>query len=614
MNGRCGEEKLDSVYLKQVESQNTAIMASLEVLLDAATSPKTQEPDQAAIDAFCQAVLQETNGPQDASLMLLDKVLSPREVVGLKALAVMDACVETCGRPFHQVVGKFKFLNELIKIVSPKYFETAPKATNDRILAMLVKWAAQLPQERKIKEVVTMLRKQLTFPEEAEAYGRTPPLSGGSAAADSAEFEPLSERASPLEEQDKEKAKLLERLLKSSDPNDLIRANKLIKKLVKMDAKRTQRVVKMQNDIELAQNNCKLLTEMLTSFDGKTRLQDDEVIQELYESCTAIRPKLMKLASEVDEKDQTLGDILSTNDDIGRVLDLYATTLKMQAQNPPPAAQSSQSQGDSLLDLEFSQPAQQQAAAPTDFFDAFGSTAPSSQPAQSEAFAAFGEPTPASVPQSSLSPAASSDLDSLMLLSDPTPTPAPAPSAQMPATGSVDLLGDLLGGSSLSSTSTAPITPSNEPSLLDFSSPAPTTAPAPAGPADLSTMFVELATIKPATHLPITAYEKDNMKVILRFASTSPHPDVLVTVASFINTSSVVVNDLSFQAAVPKALQIKLQPASSTTVVPNGAPVTQIFLIANPTKIPIRLRFKLGYTKNGATVDEMGQCDGFPSM
>lgn len=33
---------------------------------------------------------------------------------------VLEACMKNCGRRFHNEVGKFRFLNELIKVVSPK--------------------------------------------------------------------------------------------------------------------------------------------------------------------------------------------------------------------------------------------------------------------------------------------------------------------------------------------------------------------------------------------------------------------------------------------------------------------------------------------------------------
>ncbi len=33
---------------------------------------------------------------------------------------LLEACVKNCGQKFHQELGKFKFLNELIRMISPK--------------------------------------------------------------------------------------------------------------------------------------------------------------------------------------------------------------------------------------------------------------------------------------------------------------------------------------------------------------------------------------------------------------------------------------------------------------------------------------------------------------
>lgn len=33
---------------------------------------------------------------------------------------VLESCVKNCGQRFHQEIGKYRFLNELIKLLSPK--------------------------------------------------------------------------------------------------------------------------------------------------------------------------------------------------------------------------------------------------------------------------------------------------------------------------------------------------------------------------------------------------------------------------------------------------------------------------------------------------------------
>ena len=41
-------------------------------------------------------------------------------VTPVSMLQTLEACVKNCGRRFQQEVGKFRFLNELIKVISPK--------------------------------------------------------------------------------------------------------------------------------------------------------------------------------------------------------------------------------------------------------------------------------------------------------------------------------------------------------------------------------------------------------------------------------------------------------------------------------------------------------------
>ena len=77
------------------------------------------------------------------------------------------------------VIGKFKFLNECIKMVSLKvsrhalqkitlqlsdlslqYHENRPAPVVEKVLFLVQHWARNLPDEPKIKEVYNMLKKQ----------------------------------------------------------------------------------------------------------------------------------------------------------------------------------------------------------------------------------------------------------------------------------------------------------------------------------------------------------------------------------------------------------------------------------------------------------------------
>lgn len=46
--------------------------------------------------------------------------LAKMGATSLLPFQVLETCMKSCGKRFHDEVGKFRFLNELIKVVSPK--------------------------------------------------------------------------------------------------------------------------------------------------------------------------------------------------------------------------------------------------------------------------------------------------------------------------------------------------------------------------------------------------------------------------------------------------------------------------------------------------------------
>ncbi|MBN3273273.1 GGA1 protein, partial [Polyodon spathula] len=73
--------------------------------------------------------------------------------------------MKNCGKRFHSEVGKFRFLNELVKVVSPKYLGTrAPEKVKSKILEVMYSWTVGLPDETKIADAYQMLKKQGRVP------------------------------------------------------------------------------------------------------------------------------------------------------------------------------------------------------------------------------------------------------------------------------------------------------------------------------------------------------------------------------------------------------------------------------------------------------------------
>ncbi|NXO35524.1 GGA3 protein, partial [Locustella ochotensis] len=290
---------------------------------DKATNPSNRQEDWEYIIGFCDQINKELEGPQIAVRLLAHKIQSPQEWEAVQALTVLEACMKNCGRRFHNEVGKFRFLNELIKVVSPKYLgDRVSEKVKSKVIELLYSWTMALPEESKIKDAYYMLKRQgivmfdPVIPADRTLIPSPPPRP-----------------KNPVFD-DEEKSKLLAKLLKSKNPDDLQEANKLIKSMVKEDEARIQKVTKRMHTLEEVNNNVKLLNEMLVHYSKEDSSEADrELMKELYERCETKRRTLFKLASETEDNDSSLGDILQASDNLSRVINSYKKIIEGQVIN-----------------------------------------------------------------------------------------------------------------------------------------------------------------------------------------------------------------------------------------------------------------------------------------
>ncbi|XP_047468352.1 ADP-ribosylation factor-binding protein GGA2-like [Penaeus chinensis] len=299
---------------------------SLETLIQKSTNPLNCEDDPNSIQAVCQAVSSEAGGVQTAVRLIAHKIQSPQERESLQALAVLQACVNNCGPSFHAEIGKFRFLNEMIKLVSPKYLGNHTHASvKAKVVELLFTWTIDLKSEPKILEAYNMLKKQGVVKED-------PPYMGAPTAP-----EPRPRTNAVFE--DEEKSRLLHRLLQSKNPEDLHKANALIKSMVKEDERRMERTSRRVVEVETALNNVRVLDEMLSRHQESPATQADlDLMQELHSSCSTLRSNIYRLVSEMDDKEEGIGDLLKANDELSRVMGRYKLVVegtKMETAAPP---------------------------------------------------------------------------------------------------------------------------------------------------------------------------------------------------------------------------------------------------------------------------------------
>jgi len=109
------------------------------------------------------------------------------------------------------------------------------------------------------------------------------------------------------------------------------------------------------------------------------------------------------------------------------------------------------------------------------------------------------------------------------------------------------------------------------------------------------------------------AYNKNGFKINLSPFKDQNNPNILNINVTFHNVGvGSDVQNLLFQAAVPKTQRLQMQPPSSTTIAPN-ANVTQTIRVANPQRANVRLKLRIVYdTSAGGKVDDIAEFSGFP--
>ncbi|XP_031124581.1 AP-1 complex subunit gamma-2-like [Ipomoea triloba] len=262
-----------------------------------------------------------------------------------------------------------------------------------------------------------------------------------------------------------------------------------------------------------------------------------------------------------------------------------------------------------------------------------------------------------SLPNGVAKPAAAPLVDLLDLGSDDTPAPSSSggdflqdllgvdlsPAASQPGTNQVqksgtDLLLDLLSigtpPAQSSSTSTVEVLPSSQDNkssldLLDSLS-SPTVPPAQVssrtssvGSSPMMDLLDGISTSPstPATedngpaYPSVVAFESNSIKLTFNFSKQPGNPQTTVIEANFTNKLQDVITDFVFQAAVPKFLQLHLDPASGNTLPASGnESITQKLRVTNSQhgKKSLVMRTRIGYKVNNKDVLEEGQISNFP--
>jgi len=142
------------------------------------------------------------------------------------------------------------------------------------------------------------------------------------------------------------------------------------------------------------------------------------------------------------------------------------------------------------------------------------------------------------------------------------------------------------------------------------------------GPASNADPFANLAPLsKPtaASENPafpsLVAMQTSGLKITFEFTKQANSPQTTIIKATHTNLSSSPYSDYLFQAAVPKFMQLQLEPASSNILPANGGGViTQVVKATNNMhgQKAMVMKLRVSFKANGQNNLEQAQVNNFP--
>lgn len=623
----------------------------MESLLDKATNPRNTYEDWEFIMQVCDSVNSEAEGPQKLLKKIVPKMQSTDEKVALLSLTVIEACVKNCGQRFHQEMGKFKFLNEIIRMLSPKYLASqTPPEVKVKLQFLLYNWKTGLPNEPKIADCYEMLYKCGLVPADPNAPDAIP-----------------DEQLKPKVhlKMDRHKEDLLTRLLQSKNPDDLRAANRLIREAVRKDEKRMERLQKRLTELDEVHANVKVLSDMLDHYSQDSTDSDKQLMLELYRKCDEMKPNLFRMANQITNTEEGMAEVLKTNDALLRVLDKYVSVL---GEVPPDTTSSNVSSTTTTTTSNTTPTAVGTTSTPgtdeskggggmddlliqlddLDLTSSYDQNVPSSQ-SLADDLGLLGLPTPPpgsgpagnilDLPDFTVPPMTSSQVSevpattppsSRALLADldfgslgPTPTATSGVGTGVgPGVGPGIGTGFGMGpGVGIGAGNTVNPQPTNMTVIPPVSGPH-TTVPGVVTPQhstapSIPDLHIPPESIQIGDTPPLSVYNKNGLSVTFHFAKNEPAPKVNVVLVSMFNSGVNNLAGVEFQAAVPKSMKVKLQAPTGRDLPPFNplvppTSIKQIMLISNPSPTKVKLKYRLKFKSNSVDVLESGDISDFP--
>uniref|UniRef100_A0A8R1DS95 Uncharacterized protein n=1 Tax=Caenorhabditis japonica TaxID=281687 RepID=A0A8R1DS95_CAEJA len=243
------------------------------------------------------------------------KLSSPSHEEAMLTVFALDYLVRNGGEKVHERCGRYRFLNELVKLLAPKYNgKITSDALKNEIIKLLFIWQLSIKHIPKYKQVYDSLKSSKIILEDPQVQETEVPV-----------FQAPPARSSVFD--DESQALLLKSLLSSNRPEDLQTANNLIKSLVETEEHKLVKIHERRKNLDQAVYLCKLIEQLqlnkVVETIGLSEYSSDNesTLQRLIEEVSETQETIYGYAHELAEtNDPCLEEVLNINDLINKTL------------------------------------------------------------------------------------------------------------------------------------------------------------------------------------------------------------------------------------------------------------------------------------------------------
>lgn len=281
--------------------------------IEQATDPSLASENWALNMEICDIINETEEGPKDA-IRAIKKRLSQHAgknyTVVMYTLTILETCVKNCGKRFHLLACSKDFVQELVKLLSPK--NDPPTAVQEKVLSLIQSWASAFQADQDLLGVNVvykdLLAKGIEFP--ATDLDTLAPIHTPRKSVHASEAPQPSPSTSPVPP------------LESPTGGALT----------------PEQRAKLQSELDVVQSNMNVLGEMLSEVKpGQEERDELELLQELRGVCQSMQHRLVELISRITN-DALTEELLRINDDMHNLFLRYSRWEKNRLPNAPSSA------------------------------------------------------------------------------------------------------------------------------------------------------------------------------------------------------------------------------------------------------------------------------------